>query len=185
MSPRTMPLPASPFLERLVRFLTPYFAGVSPDPEITRLEILETIEAYGARTRAELLNVVQIIAFSMSVLDVLYEASTTEMSASMRLRARGCANNLDRSFQKNEQALSKRFAGDPPNLVKPAEEPIDDLSDFDVDEAIQHAQAAIARHRAGFAANPAPDDQLQDDQLQDAAIWAAALAQAGMPAQQP
>jgi hypothetical protein len=175
-----MSLPASPFLERLVRFLTPYFAGVSPDPEITRLEILETIEAYGARTRAELLNAVQIIAFSMSVLDVLYEASTTEMSASMRLRARGCANNLDHSSQKNEQALSKRLAGDPPNLEKPAEEPIDDVSDFDIDEAIQHAQAAIARHRAGFATDPAPNGQQLDE-----AIWAAALAQTGMPVQHP
>jgi hypothetical protein len=89
------PFMASPFMERLIRFLVPYFIVVTPDLEAARAEVLETLASYGARTRSEMLNAIQIIAFGLSALETLGEAKTDEMSPSMRLRFRGCANNLN------------------------------------------------------------------------------------------
>ena len=105
-------LQASPFLERLLAFLIPYFLGFSADLAAARAEALETLASYGARTRAELICAVQIILFSFAALDTLAAANMPEMSPSMRLRFRGCANNLNRSSQKTEQALAKRLAAD-------------------------------------------------------------------------
>jgi hypothetical protein len=73
----------------------PYFLSFSRDPAIARSEILETIQSYGVRTRAEALNAVQILAFGYSALDTLAEAGATEMSPAMRLRFRGSANALN------------------------------------------------------------------------------------------
>jgi hypothetical protein len=109
-----------PFLERLIRFLIPFFTGVTPDSEAARTEILETLASYGARTRAELLNAVQAVAFAMSALDMLHEAKTTDMSPAMRLRFRGCANNLSRHGQKQEETLNKRLACDQPGGTRSA-----------------------------------------------------------------
>jgi hypothetical protein len=150
-----MPLPStalqpSLFLERLVRFLIPYFIGDAPDAETARAEILETLQSYGARTRAEMLNAVQIIAFSFSALDLLQEAKMTEMSPSMRLRFHGCANNLNRSSQKNEQTLAKRLACDPPNAETSAE-PIDDVTDAEAEETLRLVQATLAAHHASLS----------------------------------
>jgi hypothetical protein len=146
------PFLPSPFLQCLVRFLLPYFLGVCPDLDSARAEILETLASYGARNRAELLNASQIIAYGLSGLDVLHEAKSTEMSASLRLRYRGCANTLNRSGQKNEQALNRRLAQDVPGTPEPAVEPANDLLDSVVEEAIQGAQAQIDIYRKQLAA---------------------------------
>jgi cell division septation protein DedD len=148
----------TPFLHRLVRFLLPYFLGVCPDLDSARAEILETLASYGARTRSELLNAAQIIAYGLSGLDVLHEAKTTEMSASLRLRYRGCANTLNRASQKNEQALNRRLAQDIPAAVQPAAEPPNDLPDSVVDKAIQEVQAKIetCRNQLSAMLRPTP-----------------------------
>jgi hypothetical protein len=150
----TEPFPflQTPFLQRLVRFLLPYFLGVCPDLDSARAEILETLASYGARNRAELLNASQIIAYGLSGLDVLREAKSTEMSASLRLRYRGCANTLNRSGQKNEQALNRRLAQDVPATAEPAAEPPNDLLDSVVEEAIQEAQVQIEAYRNQLSA---------------------------------
>jgi hypothetical protein len=117
---QTSPFQASPFLERLIRLLIPFFSGVVLVSEATRTEILENLASYGARTRAELLNAVQAVAFAMSALDMLHEAKITGMSPAMRLRFHGCANNLSRSSQKQEQTLTQRLACDQPGGTRPA-----------------------------------------------------------------
>ncbi|MDB5400525.1 MAG: hypothetical protein JWQ55_2543, partial [Rhodopila sp.] len=61
-------------MERLIFFLMPYFTAATADLTLARLEVLETLASYGARTRSELLNAVQVIAFSFSTLDTLHEA---------------------------------------------------------------------------------------------------------------
>ena len=97
------PILASAFLERLLAFLVPFFAGFTSDLAAARAEALETLTSYGARTRAELLCAMQIIVFSFAALETMAEAGKPEMSPSMRIRYRGCANNLNRSSQKAEQ----------------------------------------------------------------------------------
>jgi hypothetical protein len=145
-----MSLQTSPFLERLIRFLIPFFIGVTPDSEAARAEILETLESYGARTRAEFLNAVQTIAYGMSALDMLHEAKTTEMSPSMRLRFRGCANNLTRNGQKQEQTLIKRLGCDQPGAAKRPAEPIDDVPDAAVDMTLEEVKAELDKFRDRF-----------------------------------
>jgi hypothetical protein len=134
---------ASPFLERLIRFLIPFFVSVTADSEAARAEILETLASYGARTRAELLNAVQILAFSLSSLDMLHEAKTTDMSPSLRLRFRSCANTLSRSAQKNEQTLAKRLACDAPDVTVPMAAAIADVADPVVEQTLQEADVRI------------------------------------------
>jgi hypothetical protein len=205
LSTEPFPFLQTPFLQRLVRFLLPYFLGVCPDLDSARAEILETLASYGARNRAELLNASQIIAYGLSGLDVLREAKSTEMSASLRLRYRGCANTLNRSGQKNEQALNRRLAQDVPTTAEPAAEPPNDLLDSVVDEAIQEAQAQIDTYRNQLSAmlrptppqpntppqahpNPSPQampasEAEQNKRLRDDGAMISALSQMGMRVQ--
>jgi hypothetical protein len=174
---------ASPFLERLVRFLIPYFTDVTSDAESTRAEILETLASYGARTRSELLNAAQIIAYGLSALDTLHEAQTTEMSPSMRLRYRGCANNLNRSGAQNDQALTKRLGRDRPETALSAVDPFNDLSESDVQDAIRLAQTNIATYRALLSAGQPAGSTAQEEH--NKRMWGGAMidspAQSGMP----
>jgi hypothetical protein len=130
-------------MARLIRFLMPYFLTVTPDFDLARAEILETLASYGARTRSEMLNAAQIIAFGFSALDMLAEAKATEMSASMRLRYRGCANSLNRAGQQNAKTLARRLACDLPDAIDPGAEPADDVSEAAVQEIIQQTQTRI------------------------------------------
>jgi hypothetical protein len=177
-------------MERLIRFLVPYFIVVTPDLEAARAEVLETLASYGARTRSEMLNAIQIIAFGLSALETLGEAKTDEMSPSMRLRFRGCANNLNRSGQKNEQVLARRQARDLPDIVKPVAEPVDDVPEALVEEIIQQTRTKIdttrnrlscTRPASGPYAKPASKEQY------DKRPWGSAMLQAlagmGIPAQ--
>jgi hypothetical protein len=147
-----MPSQAAPFLEGMIRFLLPYFLTFIPDQAAARAEIIETLASYGARTRAEALNAVQVIAFSFTALETLSEAKETEMSLSMRLRYRGCANNLDRSTQRNEATLAKRQAADPPQQQDPTAE----RAEAETQEALQQVHEEIQLYRSTLsAAHPA------------------------------
>ena len=146
-------LQASPFIERLLRFLIPYFTDVSVDLAAARAEALETLAAYGARTRAELLCAVQIIVFSFVALEALGETRTTDMSPSMRIRLRGCANNLNRSGQKTEQTLAKRLACDAPSATDTTADPINDLPDLQVEDILQQTQSKLDSCRNRLSGN--------------------------------
>lgn len=197
-APTPTALLSSPFLERLLRFLIPYFTGVTADLRAARAEALETLASYGARTRAEMLSAVQIIVFSLAALETLDEAQTAEMSPALRLRFRGCANNLNRSSQKTEQTLAKRLACDVPDSL--GQEPVDDLPDHQAQELLQQTQAAIEAHRSRLpgdrvsgdrpAHSPQPKPQFQPAQSQadhNKRLWASAMMQTlagmGMPVQ--
>ena len=107
--PRPWPSRPGAFLETIIAFLLPYFAGAAADIDDARSEILDTLACYATRTRAEMLQAAQIIAFGMTTLDVLAEARVAEMSPSMRIRYRGCANGLNRSTLQTEKALDLRL----------------------------------------------------------------------------
>src|ERR1700722_2424020 len=144
-----MALRPAAFLETIIACLMPYFAGEATTQE-ARTEILDTLASYATRTRAEMLQAAQIIAFGMTTLDVLAEARAVEMSPSMRVRYRGCANGLNRSTLQTEKALDLRLAGDVPIAPNPMPEPINDVQEAGVAAAIKQAQAEIdtCRNRA-------------------------------------
>ena len=181
-------LQPSPFLERLLRFLIPYFSGFGADLAAARADALETLASYGARTRAELLCAVQIIVFSFAALATLAEANTPDMSHSMRIRFRGCANNLSRSSQKTEQTLARRLACDVPQPTNTQASPIDDIPEDVAEEIMQQTQAAVQNYCDRATANRStkatqPKSQSQTDE--NKRLWGAAmmdtLAQMGMP----
>jgi hypothetical protein len=191
-----MPLLASAFLQRLLRYLIPYFTDVTQDLELARTEALETLLSYGARTRAELLAAAQAIVFSFAALDALDEAKTLEMSPSLCLRFRGCANNLSRSGQNAERTLARRLACDPPAPTDLQAEPANDLSDPEAEAALQQTmveidtQCAAATATLPTAATPAaqsPQSRPFTGQEQNNRLWGAAminvLAEMGMPVQ--
>nr|WP_294517545.1 hypothetical protein [uncultured Rhodopila sp.] len=164
-----MPTPAmlrpSPFLHRLVVYLLPYFMAVTSDRAKAEAEILETLASYGARTRAELVKAVQIIAFSFSALEVLAEAQVDEdMPPPLRLRYLGCANALNRHSETSEKTLEKRLKCDLPERVIPTAEPdadpVDDLTEAEAEVSLQQARDAITAYRNSLpAARPAAPPQ--------------------------
>jgi hypothetical protein len=156
--PPTRSLKPGPFADRLAAFLLPYWRTLTEDYDLARADVEETIASYGARTRAELINAVQIIANSFAALDVLAEAKLQyqDLSPTMRLRYRGCANSLNRSCQYAQKALDKRLSCDVPQAPQPAAEPHADVSDDDAAEILRRTQAAIDACRNRLAnAQPA------------------------------
>ena len=183
-----MALQPSLFLETIVRFLMPFFLGVTSDVDAARAEIIETLASYGARTRSEMLNAARIIAYGIAALATLGEASDPEMPASMRLRFRGCANGLDRSGQQNETALAKRLACDVPDAAAAPVEPVDDMADADVQAEITQARAKIDTCRNRLSgASPKPHAVPGSKQENNRRLWSGAmmdaLAELGMPVQ--
>lgn len=154
-SSATAPQP-SLFLESIIIFLLPCFITATTEAA-ARSEIIETLAAYATRTRAELLHAARIIAFGMSTLDTLAEAQAEDLSTSMRIRYRSCANGLNRSCKQHEDALTRRLARDLPTATETHPEPADDLSDADAQRAIKAARAEIANHRKHLPkVGPAP-----------------------------
>src|SRR3984957_13869494 len=142
-----MALRPAAFLETIIACLMPYFAGEATTQE-ARSEIIDTLASYATRTRAEMLQAAQIIALGMTTLDVLAEAKTAEMSQSMRIRYRGCANGLNRSTLNTEKALDRRLDCELPAATpEPVPEPMNDLPDADMEIAMAQARAAIEAHR--------------------------------------
>ncbi len=149
-----------PFLNRVVIYLLPYFMAVTSDEEKARAEVLETLASYGARTRAELVKAVQIIAFGFSALEVLAEAKAgQQMPPAQRLRYWGCANSLNRHGEHSEKTLEKRLKCDLPGpaaaTAKPAAEPLNDLPEAGAEVTMQQAQNVIAAYRDRLAAGRA------------------------------
>ncbi len=153
-----MALPPNSFLETIIAFLLPYFSAASRDKHEARSEIIDTLACYETRTRAEMLQAAHIIAFGMTTLDVLAEAKTAEMSQSMRLRYRSCANSLNRSTLQTEKALDQRLGDQLPAAPAEMPEPIDDMRQAEIMAAIQEYTAKIdsQRPRAHPRRRPAP-----------------------------
>jgi hypothetical protein len=136
------------FMRSIIHFLLPFFADSAADLDAATAEILETLASYGARTRAETLHAAQIIAFSMSTLEILAEAQTADLSPSLRIRFRACANGLNRSALQNETALDRSLAADVPAAAQDTvSEPQNDISDAELHAAIEHARTKLDGYR--------------------------------------
>src|SRR5690242_18255862 len=156
--PPNRSLTPGPFADRLAAFLMPYWAGVTKDYDLARADVEETIASYGAGTRAELINAVQIIANSFAALEMLAQVKLQEpqLTPAEHLRYRGCANSLSRSCQYAQKALDKRLACDAPRAPQPTAEPHADVSEEDAAEILRRTQAAIDACRNRLAgAQPA------------------------------
>src|SRR5690348_7073401 len=103
------PLAPRPLADRPAALLMPYRAGVTQDYDLARADVEETIASYGAGTRAGLINAVQIIANSFAALEMLarVKLQEQELSPTLHLRYRSCANSLSRSCQHAQKALDK------------------------------------------------------------------------------
>jgi hypothetical protein len=172
-----MARPPNSFLETIIAFLMPYFVAASMDKREARSEILDTLAAYETRTRAEMLQAAHIIAFGMTTLDVLAEAKTAEMSQSMRLRYRSCANSLNRSTLRTEQALDQRLGDEIPAAPVEMPEPIDDMREAEIMAVIQQHKAKIdaQRPRVHPATAPHPTTNAAPDQTWNPELWASAM----------
>lgn len=194
-TPPETPIPHPvPFLECLIVFLLPYFLPVSPNEAAARSEIVDTIASYGGRTRAEIVNAARIIAFSFAALETLAEAKVADLTPAMGLRYKGCANNLNRSCQQNEQNLARRMACDMPDALKEARvpaNPVNDMPDPEFHNAVQLAEASIASYRNRLTPTRSsllPSRNLQAaEQAENNRLWGGAmmtvLAEMGMPVQ--
>ena len=165
------------FLETIIAFLMPYFSAASMDKHEARSEIIDTLASYDTRTRAEMLQAAHIIALGMTTLDVLAEAKTAEMSLSMRLRYRGCANNLNRSTLQTEKALDQRLARELPPVPAEMPEPVDDMRQAEIMAVIQQHKAKVDAQRP--RAHPATAPHLAENEPRDHAwnpeLWASAM----------
>ena len=172
-----MALRPNSFLETIIAFLLPYFSAASMDKHEARSEIIDTLAAYETRTRAEMLQAAHIIALGMTTLDVLAEAKTAEMSQSMRLRYRSCANSLNRSTLQTEKALDQRLARELPPAPAEMPEPVDDMRQAEIMAVIQQHKAKIDAQRPRV--HPAPAPHLAANEPRDHAwnpqIWASAM----------
>jgi len=158
----------SPFLARIILFLMPYFLPTCPDAAAAAQEILETIASYGVASRSEVINAARVIAFSFAALDTLVEAKEPDLSPSLRLRHKSCANGLNRACQQNERLLTARLARNAPDTAPPRpdpkppaeparqQEPVNDVPDAEFHKEIEQAEAAIAAYRKRSGAPEAP-----------------------------
>jgi hypothetical protein len=168
-----MALRSSSFLETIIAFLLPYFTDAAMDKHKARSEIIDTLDSYETRTRAEMLQAAHIVALGMTTLDVLAEAKTAEMSQSMRLRYRGCANNLNRSTLQTEKALDERLVRELPHDPAEMAEPVDDMRQDEIMAVIQQHKAKIDAQRPHT--QPAAAPHLAPDQTWDPQLLAAAM----------
>jgi hypothetical protein len=136
--------PNSPFRERIVTDLIPYFIPLTGDVQLARADIIETLDSYGARTRSEMINAMRIIALSFTSMDLLAKAKNPDITADLELYYIRQANSVARTCQQNENALAKRLALD---VLEPAEEPANDITDAELEAQIQEARALFATIR--------------------------------------
>ena len=91
-------------------------SGGIGDPAFARSTAIDTIAAYKAAGRDQLVSVMQLIGFAMVSLDSLRLSLPAELSLAMKLKLRGNANALNRSAQRNAATLAQqqREADRPP-----------------------------------------------------------------------
>ncbi len=142
----SIPIHPSDFLvEFVVGVLAPLFmAGCSGDLSFARLSVIETINAYQARTQAELVMIAQIIGFGMAAMDNLRLSMDPGISLSMKLRLRGGANALNRAAQQNARALEKvRRDRNLPAAYPDAAPEEDEPTQADIEATIAQARAMV------------------------------------------
>ena len=115
------PTPQSPagiLLNLILVLLTPMFLGAAGgNLTFARLAAAETLTAYRAETRVDLITIAKIVAFGLATLDTLGLSMTDDLSITKILRLRASANASDRAEHRNrrllDQSQSNRIAPQP------------------------------------------------------------------------
>jgi hypothetical protein len=109
--------PAEPpdiLMNLIVALLAPMFISVTAgDVRLAQMAAIETIDAYSARNRADLIAIAQIIACGLAALGSLSLSMDDEISLNMVLRLRGNAVSLSRSAEQNRRALREPLRDNP------------------------------------------------------------------------
>ena len=175
--------PSAMLLNLIVAFLTPMFLTTSGgNIDHARSAAIQTVNAYGAQSEADLITVAQIIAFGLAALSSLSLSLADNLSPSMILRLRGNANACNRAAEQNRRALQA------PRPAPATTEP--QLMEV-TDEAAVVAKVAAVRQRAAESeparpepARPEPEQAANQPSAPTAAttdqplqaLWAAAAA---------
>lgn len=142
----------TPFMQHLLLWLAPFFQAFSANGEtLDPGDIYTTLTAYGAQTRVEMLHAALALAFNLSALDTLARAEADpDMSATLRLRHRACANALHRSAARNTQAIAAQRRCDEPtqpgkdNQAGKDNQPArNNLTQAELDRLLDEAQATL------------------------------------------
>ncbi|HQT79523.1 MAG: hypothetical protein B7Z80_07645 [Rhodospirillales bacterium 20-64-7] len=149
------PYHPNPFMEHVLLALLPHFSLLDRDRTGLPADIVETLQSYGGRTRVEILHAALALAFGMAALDTLAQSVEGDLSPTLRLRYRVCANAMNRAAHGNMTALNRRLACDVPSATAPTVHPADDLTDAQVDAMIQQAKATFDACKNRLA-NPPP-----------------------------
>ncbi|MEA2775375.1 MAG: hypothetical protein QOF90_781 [Acetobacteraceae bacterium] len=176
----------------VIALLTPMFFSVSGgNIRFARLAAVETVDAYRARSHADLIAVAQTVAFGLAALGSLSLSMADDISVSMALRLRGNANACNRSAQQNRQALAKTrphaqqsqpmAAAEVPS--GPAEETMHPEPDVFLNPAAAQVLAEESRTRLGTTNSlpvPPPAQPQSPTRKRHQRMWAIAMAkQAG------
>jgi hypothetical protein len=101
----------SPMLAFILGLLTQMLsaAGIA-DPDLASRAAAEAIETYAAAGSRRLVTAGEVIAFGLAALDALRLSMAPDLSLSMKLKLRSCANGLNRSVQASTKRLESSAA---------------------------------------------------------------------------
>ena len=103
--------PSDILLNVVVSLLAPMFmAAAGNQAHLARMAAIEAVNAYRARTSADLIAVAHIVSFGLAAVSALGLAMADNLSLSMTLRLRGNANALSRVAERNRRALKESHA---------------------------------------------------------------------------
>jgi hypothetical protein len=178
--------PSEFLMALIVTLLAPMFLGVTAgDIALARVAARETINAYQARSHADLIAIAQIIAYGLAALGSLSLSMDDGISLAMALRLRGNANALDRSAERNRRAIRENRPGDHASATPEAPlGPVDPQYKADVLARLEDAKRCVAAAQARLqspepptaipTAIPTPPVPMFDDTQRQAA-WASAM----------
>ncbi|WP_428486182.1 hypothetical protein [Rhodopila sp.] len=173
--------PADMLMALLINLLAPMFLtdGTS-DLRLARMAAMETVNGYRARSGADLLMIVQIVAFGLAALGSLSLSMADDLPLLLILRLRGNAAALNRAAEQNRRALEKSLHAETPSAPDPAE--FDDVDDAMVADVVRQAQTRVADAQARLAEQAAAPVTANPVSIDPVAVAAAAAASSAMAA---
>src|SRR3954470_20988175 len=167
MSQSTASHQSSLLVDLVLILLTPMFLCIGDgDILLARRAALETLNAYRVPTALSLITVAKIIAFELATICSLSQSMTEDITPQLALRFRSNANTLDRSSERNRQALEQQ------RIPAGAERLTQENAAAAVAEAQEGVQQAVASLQA--TSRPAAAPAMSDEQRRTA--WAQAMA---------
>jgi hypothetical protein len=139
-----------------VTLLTPMFlAAARGDTKLARRAARGMLEEYGANTQAEMLSVVQIIAFALASLNTLTLSMAEDAPANIALRACNCADRLSKAELRHRRLHEKQHLQ--AAKANEAPPPSTEMIDPEADEA---PTASPPRRQIGDTPPPVPPAML-------------------------